>query len=75
MLLKLYLLKSFNIFEKLDGVGPVDNRPSTDKFHHFVRKKQQQKKHVTRDTSHVTHDAFWGVNISSKFQLPSSYRL
>ena len=24
---------------KLDGVGPVDNRPSTDKLHHFVRKK------------------------------------
>ena len=21
---------------KLDGVGPVDNRPSTDKLHHFV---------------------------------------
>ena len=24
---------------KLDGVGPVDNRPSTDKLHHFVKKK------------------------------------
>ena len=24
---------------KLDGVGPVDNRPSTDKLHHFVQKK------------------------------------
>ena len=24
---------------KLDGVGPVDNRPSTDKLHHFIRKK------------------------------------
>ena len=24
---------------KLDGVGPVDNRPSTDKLHHFVCKK------------------------------------
>ena len=21
---------------KLDGVGPVDNRPSTDQLHHFV---------------------------------------
>ena len=21
---------------KLDGVGPVDNRPSTDKLHHFL---------------------------------------
>ena len=24
---------------KLDGVGPVGNRPSTDKLHNFVRKK------------------------------------
>ena len=28
---------------KLDGVGPVDNRPSTDKLHHFVRKKKTKK--------------------------------
>ena len=27
------------IFRKLDGVGPVDNRPSTDKLNHFVHKK------------------------------------
>ena len=27
---------------KLDGVGPVDNRPSTDKLHHFVQKKNSQ---------------------------------
>ena len=26
---------------KLDGVGPVDNRPSTDKLHHFVQKKRK----------------------------------
>ena len=25
---------------KLDGVGPVDNRPSTDKLHNFVKKKK-----------------------------------
>ena len=24
---------------QLDGVGPVDNRPSTDKLHNFVNKK------------------------------------
>ena len=29
---------------KLDGVGPVDNRPSTKKLHHFVRKKEKRKK-------------------------------
>ena len=27
---------------KLDGVGPVDNRPSTDKLHHFVPKKNKK---------------------------------
>ena len=26
---------------ELDGVGSVDNRPSTDKLHHFVEKKQK----------------------------------
>ena len=74
----------------LDGVRPVDNRPSTDKLHHLVRKKKKKKKwhvtcdtwHVTRDmwhmtcgTWHLTRDTFWGVNILSKFQLPSSYCL
>ena len=28
---------------KLYGVGPVDNRPSTDKLHHFVREKNKNK--------------------------------
>ena len=27
---------------KLDGVGPVDNRPSTDKLNHFVQKKSKE---------------------------------
>ena len=67
---------------KLDGVGPVDNRPSTDKLQHFVhkeKKKIKQKKnvtcdtwHVTRDTWHETRDTFGGLNILSKFQLSSS---
>ena len=35
---------------KLDGVGPVDNQISTDKLHHFVRKKRKRKKR------HMTHD-------------------
>ena len=46
---------------KLDGVGPVDNRPSTDKLHRFVRKKKKKKKelwHVTRDMWHVTRDTW-----------------
>ena len=38
---------------KLDGVGPVDNRPSSNKLHHFVRKKSDMW-HVTPDMWHVT---------------------
>ena len=68
---------------KLDGVGPADNRPSTNMLHHFVRKKKKKCDmwHMTCDTWHVTwhmtHDMWhvWGVNILSKFQLPSSYGL
>ena len=46
---------------KLDGVGPVDNRPSTDKLHHFVQRKKERKKlHVTRDMWQVTPDT-WHV--------------
>ena len=43
---------------KLDGVGPVDNRPSTDKLHHFVRKNTQKSDmwHVTCDSWQVTRD-------------------
>ena len=26
---------------KVDGVGPVDNRPFTDKLQHFVKKKKK----------------------------------
>ena len=71
---------------KLDGVGPVDNRPSTDKVYHFSKKNKKNKTcdtwhvtcdtwHVTHDMWYVTHDTFGGVNILSKFQLPSSYCL
>ena len=35
-----YCLVRRTYSEKLDGLGPVDNRPSTDKLHHFVRKKK-----------------------------------
>ena len=29
--------------EELAGVSFVDNRPSTDKLHHFVQKKKKEK--------------------------------
>ena len=72
---------------KLDGVGPVDNRLSINKLHHFVKNKQTKnmtwhvtcgtwhvtldKWHVTLDMRNVTCDMLWQVNILSKFQLPS----
>ena len=31
----------FTTKQKLDGVGPVDNRPSTDKLHNFFREKNK----------------------------------
>ena len=51
---------------KLDGVRPVDRRPSTNKLHNFVKKEEERKKvlHVTCDTWHVTCDRWhrkgWG---------------
>ena len=70
--------------KKLDGVGPVYNRPSTDKLHHFVKKTNKKKQwHVTRDMWHVTCDIWhvtrdtwhvWGgehsLNISAPYLLP-----
>ena len=46
-----------NLFEdKLDVVGTVDNRPSTNKLHHFIQKKW----HVTHDMWHLTSDTWKG---------------
>ena len=49
------------LVEELDGVGPVDNRPSTDKLYHFVQKKKKcDMWRVTCDTWRVTYDT-WHV--------------
>ena len=29
--------------EKLDRLGPVDNRPTTDKLNHFVQREEEEK--------------------------------
>ena len=29
------------VYVKLEGVGPVDNRPSTNKLHQFVQEKKK----------------------------------
>ena len=44
------IITANDLGKKLDGVGPVDNRPSTDKLHHFVQRKKEEEKNVTRDT-------------------------
>ena len=52
------------IKKKIDGVGPADNRPSTNKLHHFVQRKKItcDTWHVTRDMWHWTRDTWhvWG---------------
>ena len=44
------------------GVGLVDNRPSTDKFHHIAKKNVTcytwHVTHVTHDTRHITCDTW-----------------
>ena len=43
---------------KLDGVGPVDNRPSTDKLHHCVKNKNKNKQKTKCDTLNMTPDTW-----------------
>ena len=57
---------------KLDGVGPIYNRPSTNKLHHFIQKKWHYMWHLTRDMWHVTHETrlvWWGEH-SLKISAP-----
>ena len=44
-----------SLLAKLDGTGLVDNRPSTDYLHLFVKTNKKQW-HLTPDTWHMTHD-------------------
>ena len=65
-------------WEKLDGVGPVDNWPSPAKHHNFVQKKKKKilwhvthdMWHVTSDTWHMTHDTFGAGEHSLKISAP-----
>ena len=71
--------------DKLDGVGPVDNRSSNNKLHHLKNHTWHvtcDMWHVTRDmwlmtwdTRQVTCDTWREVNFLSKFQVPTSYGL
>ena len=72
-------------FNKLDGVAPLMTDPPPISSTTLSEKKKKKKCdtwhvtcdtwHVTGDTGHGTRDTFGGVNILSKFQLLSSYRL
>ena len=58
-----------SVKKKLDEVGPVDNRHSTDQLHQIIH--INNKGHMQQ----VTHDSFGEVNLHSKFEFPSSYGL
>ena len=58
----------FSYLGKLDGVGSVDNRTSTDKLHHFVQKEEEEK-NVTCDTWQMTHDMLGGWTFSQNFSF------
>ena len=44
--------KNMQTWRKLNGVGPINNRPSSDKLHPIVKKKihEEEKNIVTLDT-------------------------
>ena len=69
--------KNVRYTSKLDRVGLVDNRPSTNKLHQFVKKMTCDMWHVTRDMWHATCDRWHvvGGEHSLKFQLPRSSSL
>ena len=54
---------------KLDRVGPVDNRPSTEDLHNFA------KKIFKNIYINLTCESRRKVDILSKFQVPSSHSL
>ena len=53
---------------KLDGVGFVENSPSTKKFHHSVQRRKKKRKkngdtwHVTHEMWHLTHN-LWHMTL------------
>ena len=64
---------------KIDGVSPVDSRPSIDYLHNYLiffthdtRQVKCDRWHVTCDIWHMTHDMWWEVNNLSKLK-PSSF--
>ena len=65
------LLTTFDL--KLDGVGPVNNRPSTNKLYHFVwKKKKKNRWHMTCDMLHVTCDT-WHVTCCEGWKISQNF--
>ena len=67
---KLLLLHLVDNKRKLDCIGPVDNRPSTNKLHHIVQKITPDTWHLTPDIWHVICDTWWGGEHSLKISAP-----
>ena len=42
---------------ELDGVGPVDNKPSPNKLPHFVKKKRKEEEKKKSDMWHLTPES------------------
>ena len=68
------------IRRKLGGVGPIDNRPSTNNLHYFVSPPPKKKYymwqmtcdmwHVTLNTWHITCDMLWQGEHSLNIRAP-----
>ena len=73
----IFLIIYFSLKEfKLDGIGPVDNRPSTDKFEHFVHTKKNvtcDMWHVTCGTWHMTHD-MWHMTGGRRWTFTQNFK-
>ena len=77
---KLTYLNNWFVFingkKKLDGLGPVDSKPSPHMLQHYKNYSWHltlDTWHVTRDMWHVTCHTWWEVNIPSKLQWQKYY--
>ena len=65
----LFNLVNFDSLKTRRG-SPVDDRPSTDKLHNFVQKKNNKKITNKKNKKNVTHDTFGGGEHALKISAP-----
>ena len=69
------LLLLFGVsYYTLDGVGPVDNRPPTDKLRQLV-KEANKNKFVTHDMQHIVGMNHVKIGLKSMGQIIVSWKL